>query len=61
LCGLWKRGIRRRIPFIIVQGDYGGMKERLYVGRKSNKRKCVKVMELGVFFLFLFLFGFHFL
>jgi len=31
---------------------------RLYVGRKSNKRKCVKVMELGVcvyFFLF-----FHF-
>jgi hypothetical protein len=55
-CGLWKREIRRIIPFILVQRAYGGMEERLYVGKKSNKKKCVKVMELGVFFFLFFVF-----
>jgi hypothetical protein len=36
------------------------MEKRLYVGKKSNTRKCVKVMELGVCVCF-FPFGVHFL
>jgi hypothetical protein len=45
LCWLWKREIRKRIPFILIWGDYGGMEEKLYVGKKSNTTECVKVIE----------------
>jgi hypothetical protein len=46
LCGLWKREIRKKIPFILIWGDYGKMEEKLYVGKKNNTRECVKVIEL---------------
>jgi len=45
LCGLWKREIRRRIPFIVIWGDYGGMEEILYARKISNRKECVKVIE----------------
>jgi ATP/ADP translocase len=37
------------------------MKERLYVGRKSSTRECVKVMELASVFFFFFFFLFAFI
>jgi hypothetical protein len=35
-------------------------KKRLYEERKNNARECVKVMELGVFSYYYYLFSFSF-
>jgi hypothetical protein len=58
LRSLWKWEIRKKILHILVQGYYGRMKERLYDGRKSSTRECVKVMELASVFFFFFFFAF---
>jgi hypothetical protein len=56
-----EEGIKRRIPIILVGEDYGGMKEGLHV-EKIYIRECVKVLELGVFFInYYFFFVFTFL
>jgi hypothetical protein len=61
LIGSQKKGIKRKIPLILIKGDYVEMKKRLYVGNKSSARECVKVMELCVFcFAFIFLLCLHF-
>ncbi len=61
LCGLWKKDIRRWIPIILVWGDFEGMEEKkLYEERENNARECVKVMELGVFSYYYYLFSFSF-
>ncbi len=33
---------------MLVQRDFGGMEEGLYVGRKNNTYEYMKVMEFGV-------------
>ncbi len=59
LCGLWK-GIRRWIPIILVWRVFKKWRELLYEETKSIIKRCVKVVELIVFYFLLFLLMFYF-